>query len=171
VRVILDNPGFTIDADEPDFVIAGLDFDLTYARLRTAVLGILRGARFVATNADANLPMESGEIWPGAGSIIAAIQIASGQAPVAVLGKPETHLLELALDRTGADRAHSLMVGDRADTDILAGKRAGMPTALVLTGITTEAELKTLPEEMRPDYVFNNLDELVSFILQKEETD
>jgi len=163
-KVVLEQPGFTMDAENPDFVVVGLDTEVTYAKLRTAGLAILRGARFVATNVDASLPMEGGEIWPGAGAIVAAIQTTTGHPPDIVLGKPEPAMFLQALEILGLPRDQVLAVGDRAETDILAGKRAGLPTALVLTGITQADEVAGLPDEMRPDYVFNNLEELRAFL-------
>jgi 4-nitrophenyl phosphatase len=163
-KVVLEQPGFTMDAESPDFVVVGLDTEVTYAKLRTAGLAILRGARFVATNLDASLPMEGGEIWPGAGAIVAAIQTTTGHPPDIVLGKPEPAMFLQALEILGLPREQVLVVGDRAETDILAGKRAGLPTALVLTGITRADEVAGLPDEMRPDYVFNNLEELRAFL-------
>jgi len=163
-KVVLEQPGFTMDAENPDCVVVGLDTEVTYAKLRTAGLAILRGARFVATNVDASLPMEGGEIWPGAGAIVAAIQTTTGHPPDIVLGKPEPAMFLQALEILGLPRDQVLAVGDRAETDILAGKRAGLPTALVLTGITRADEVAGLPDEMRPDYVFNNLEELRAFL-------
>lgn len=163
-KVVLEQPGFTMDAESPDFVVVGLDTEVTYAKLRTAGLAILRGARFVATNTDASLPMEGGEIWPGAGAIVAAIQTTTGHPPDIVLGKPEPAMFQQALEMLDLPPDQVLVVGDRAETDILAGKRAGLPTALVLTGITQASEVPGLPEEMRPDYVFDNLEELRAFL-------
>lgn len=137
-------------------VVVGLDTELTYARLRTACSAIRRGARFVATNLDANLPVE-GEVWPGAGAIVAAIRTATGQEPVAV-GKPEPYPFEMALRRIRTSPQDTLMVGDQIATDVLGGARVGMRTALVLTGLASaeEAERATV----RPDLVVRDLGEL-----------
>ena len=117
----------------------GLDLDFTYAKLKAAHEAIQRGALFIATNADSTLPTEAGLV-PGAGSIVAAIEAASGQRPI-VIGKPETPMLEMAMTRMGTRPEETVMLGDRLDTDILAGERAGMPTVLVLTGVSTREDL------------------------------
>ncbi|HMA37757.1 MAG TPA: HAD-IIA family hydrolase [Chloroflexia bacterium] len=162
-NVVLEQPGFQIDAERPDFVVVGLDTEVTYAKLRTASLGLLRGARFVATNVDSSLPVEGGELWPGAGAIVAAIATTVGRPPDVILGKPEPWLFQQALEILKLPPAAVLAVGDRAETDIVAGKRAGVPTALVLTGVTRPDEVAGLAPEMRPDYVFKNLEELRAF--------
>ncbi|MGI8587364.1 MAG: HAD-IIA family hydrolase [Chloroflexia bacterium] len=159
-KVVMECEGCVLDAESPEFVVVGLDTEVTYAKLRTASLAIARGARFVATNVDASLPMEGGEFWPGAGAIVAAIAKTVGRGPDVVLGKPEPALFEQAVEMLGLPPEEVLVVGDRAETDILAGKRAGLPTALVLTGVTQPSEVAGLPPEMRPDYVFDNLEEL-----------
>jgi len=164
-KLVLDQAGFHIDAEAPQYVVVGLDTEVTYAKLRTAALAIRAGARFVATNLDASLPMEGGELWPGAGAIIGAIATTVGRPPDVVLGKPEPTMFLQALSTLGLPASAVLAVGDRVETDILAGKRAGVPTALVLTGITRPDEVAQLPPELRPDYVFKNLDELRAFVV------
>ena len=164
LKVVLEQPGFVLDAERPEFVVVGLDTEVTYAKLRTAALAIRRGARFVATNVDTSLPVEGGELWPGAGAIVAAIQTTVGRPPDVVLGKPEPAMFLQALEMLGLPPEAVLAVGDRAETDILAGKRAGIPTALVLTGVTRPDEVATLPPDVRPDYVFQNLEELRAFV-------
>lgn len=127
------------DADV-DFVIAGLDRAFNYEKLAAATRAIMSGARFVATNADALLPIEGGQFVPGAGTMIAAIQTATGVSPI-VLGKPEAGLFEHGLRRLGGLAAYeAAMIGDRLDTDVVGGRRAGLRTILVLTGVTSPAE-------------------------------
>lgn len=146
-----------VPADETsekiDAVVAGLDFTFTYDKLKIANRAIRAGARFVATNTDATLPREDG-VWPGSGSIVAAIVTASGVQP-AIMGKPETVMVEQALKVCGVGPDEAVMVGDRLDTDILAGNRAHVLTALVLTGVSTREELATSP--ILPDLVFSDL--------------
>ena len=134
-------------------VVAGLDLHFNYEKLRIANDAIRAGARFIATNADATLPTEAG-LHPGAGSIIAAIATASGESPV-VVGKPEPLMVHEALRLFGLDAAETVMIGDRLDTDILAGERAGILTALVLTGVSTREDLAT--SSILPDLVFSDL--------------
>jgi 4-nitrophenyl phosphatase len=134
-------------------VVAGLDQTFTYDKLAKATTALRKGARFIATNADATLPVEDG-VLPGAGSIIAAIATASGKQPT-VVGKPETLMMTTGVAQLGAHASRTVMVGDRLDTDILAAQRAGLTTALVLTGVTTRDDLSG--SEVVPDYVFSDL--------------
>jgi len=136
-------------------VVSGADFALTYEKLKIATLAIRRGASYVATNPDRTFPSEEGLI-PGAGAIIAAIQAATDVQPI-VIGKPEPAMLQQAAQMIGCLPAAMLMVGDRLDTDVLAGKRCGMRTALVLTGVTTAAEVaasQLVPDLVLPDLGF-----------------
>ena len=146
--------------EQPAAVVIGLDLEFTYAKLKAAHEAIQRGALFIATNADSTLPTEGGLV-PGAGSIVAALATASGQDPI-VIGKPETPMLEMAMFRMGAQPAETVMLGDRLDTDILAGERAGMPTVLVLTGVSTREDLASA--EVLPDVVVSNLPSLLEAI-------
>ena len=139
--------------EQPAAVVLGLDVGFTYEKLKEASTAIRGGARFIATNADATLPTETGLV-PGAGSIVAALTVASGQTPV-VIGKPETPLLVQALHRMGTAPTEAVMIGDRLDTDILAGHRAGMLTVLVLTGVSTREEIARAV--VRPDLVVTDL--------------
>jgi 4-nitrophenyl phosphatase len=125
-------------ADRVDAVIVGLDREFHYRRLRAAMAHILAGAQYVATNADTTYPLEGGQLIPGAGSIVAAVTAASGVTPH-VIGKPNPDLINLAMQSLGVKPARTLVVGDRMDTDIEAGQRAGCPVHLVLTGVTPTA--------------------------------
>jgi 4-nitrophenyl phosphatase len=155
-----------IDDRDPapaDYVVAGLDRALTYAKLRRAHDEItLNGATFVATNRDATYPMESGEI-PGGGAIVVPIEYSTGTAAVTI-GKPEPITWLRILELAGAAPAGALMVGDRPETDIMGANAVGLHTALVLTGVTTAAHLAGLPEEQRPDHVIEDLTELPALV-------
>jgi 4-nitrophenyl phosphatase len=137
-----------------DWVIAGLDREFTYEKLTGATRAIMAGAQFVATNADALLPIEGGQVVPGAGTIVAAIQTATSMPPI-VVGKPEPGLFEHGLRRLGGLRPDQVaMIGDRLDTDVVGGRRAGLHTILVLSGVTTPAEARTAstqPDAIAPD--------------------
>lgn len=143
--------------DDPDAdvaaVVVGLDQAFTYERMTRAMKAIRKGARFIATNADATLPVEDG-VLPGAGTMIAAIATASGKQPT-VIGKPETLMMTSAVAQLGVSASKTVMIGDRLDTDILAAARAGLTTALVLTGVTTRDDLAA--GDIVPDYVFTDL--------------
>ncbi|HVL25993.1 MAG TPA: HAD-IIA family hydrolase [Thermomicrobiales bacterium] len=154
-----------IGDDEPetdaDAVVVGLDLTFTYEKLRRATAAIVNGAKFVATNADTTLPNESG-FQPGAGSIVASIAAASGQQPI-VVGKPEPLMMQKGVEQLGTDAGHTVMVGDRLDTDIAAGHRAGLMTALVLTGVAKREDLASAA--VLPDYVFADLPALMQGIV------
>ncbi len=143
------------DADPAGWVVVGLDRQFDYAMLTAATRAILGGARFVATNVDALLPVEGGQVLPGAGSIVAAIQAATGVEPT-VVGKPEPELFRRGVERLGlADPAQVAMVGDRLDTDIVGARGAGLQTVLVLTGVTRP---ETAPRwQAQPDLVVASL--------------
>lgn len=149
--------------EDPAAVVIGLDLGFTYDKLKAGHEALLRGARFVATNADTTLPTEAGLV-PGAGSIVAALAAASGMAPV-VIGKPETPMLEMAMAHMGVRPDETVMIGDRLDTDILAGYRAGTPTVLVLTGVSTREDLATA--EALPDVIVSDLPSLVVALTQE----
>jgi 4-nitrophenyl phosphatase len=163
---LTDGTSFTIlgesdPATDADAVVVGLDLAFTYEKLRRATAAIAHGARFIATNADTTLPNESG-FQPGAGSIVAAIAAASGTQPI-VVGKPEPLMMIKGVEQLGTDVAHTVMVGDRLDTDIAAGHRAGLMTALVLTGVTKREDLAAAA--VLPDYVFTDLPALMQGVV------
>lgn len=153
IRQALAAHGFREDADRAQLVVVGMDTALTYDKLKIAALRIREGAAFIGTNGDRSFPLPEG-LAPGAGSILAAIETATDVTPL-VIGKPETTMVEVALRRLGARADETLMVGDRLETDILGGKRAGMLTALVLTGIATAAE--AAHDAVQADAVFDSL--------------
>jgi len=149
--------GFVVTEASPDYVIVGIDRQLTYDKLRIGCMAIRRGAKFIASNPDRTFPAEEG-IVPGAGAIVAALEACTDVAPQ-VIGKPARPILDIALARLGAEPARTAVVGDRLDTDILGGINAGLTTILVLTGVSTREELARSPYQ--PDYVFDDLTTLV----------
>lgn len=162
-QLFADTPFHPVNTDQEHAaaVVLGLDLTFTYDKLKTANEAIRRGARFIATNADSTLPTEHGLV-PGAGSIVAAVAAASGVLPV-VIGKPETPMLEMAMARLGTRPEETVMIGDRLDTDVLAGERAGMPTVLVLSGVSTREDLRTA--EALPDVVVSDMPSLVQALV------
>jgi len=156
LRTALQAAGFELVEEEPEYVVAGMDFTICYERLAQATLHIRAGAGFVGTNADLTFPSERG-IVPGAGSLLALLEAATGVKP-RVIGKPETAMMEQAMMRLGAARETTAALGDRLETDILAGKRAGMCTLLVLSGVTDRSLLAA--SEIQPDLVFENVADL-----------
>jgi 4-nitrophenyl phosphatase len=147
----LDNGHAAPTGDQAEAVIAGICLEFTYALMAGAMAQIHAGAEFVATNTDATFPMEGGKLTPGAGSIVAAIQTCSGATPF-VVGKPNRYLIDLILAEKKMSAAETLVIGDRLDTDILAGENAGCDTFLVLTGVE-----KSAPEGQLFDQDLRNL--------------
>ncbi len=163
LREAVRQAGYELTEDgQAEAVVVGLDTGLTYARLRTACSALLRGARFVATNLDPVLPVE-GELWPGAGALVAALRTATGREPVCA-GKPEPHPFQMALHRLGARPQDTLMVGDQIATDVAGAARLGMRTALVLTGVASAEEVERSP--VRPQVVVQDLAELLRELRQ-----
>jgi 4-nitrophenyl phosphatase len=141
-------------------VVVGLDRTFTYDKLAHANRLIRSGAPFIATNPDPTFPLPE-EVAPGAGSIIASVQTASQTKPI-FAGKPSPTLYEMALQQLRLPPEQVLAVGDRLDTDILGGQRAGCRTALVLSGIHQQADLEQWSSP--PDLVAPDLEALVNRI-------
>ena len=142
--------------DRPDAVIQGFSPALGWKDLAEAAYAVAAGATWVATNTDMSIPQERG-IAPGNGTLVAAVAAATGKSP-SIAGKPGAALFETAARHSGVARA--LVVGDRLDTDILGGNRAGMATALVLTGVDTVRTALAADVGERPDYLLASLAEL-----------
>lgn len=147
--------GYTIEETAPSFVVVGLDSNVTYDQLATAVLAIQQGACFIGTNPDKNIPTEKG-LMPGAGALISFVETATQTKPI-FIGKPEAIIMEKALAKLGCRKAEAIMVGDNYETDIRAGLNNGMDTLLVLSGFTPKSAVPTLPQA--PTYVVDSLDE------------
>jgi HAD superfamily hydrolase (TIGR01450 family) len=140
-------------ADSPRAVVMGYDPTLDYARLAEATVAIRGGALFVASNLDATLPSPRGPL-PGMGSLAALVITATGQQPI-VAGKPERPLMDESVIRTAA--RNPLVVGDRLDTDIEGAHRSGLPSLLVMTGVTDLLAVATAPRELRPSLIAADL--------------
>ncbi len=136
-----------------DIVVCGKDETLTWDKLATATLNIRAGAKFIGTNADVTLPTERG-LTQGNGAILAALHAATGVTPI-IIGKPEPIIYQQALILLGVDPAGTIAIGDRLDTDILGAIRAKIRSLLVLTGVSTEEDLKT--SDYQPTWVMPNL--------------
>lgn len=160
IRHALTEKGLTIEDEGTDFVVVGLDQTITYEKLAKACLNVRNGAFFVSTNGDIAIPTERG-LLPGNGSITSVVTVSTQTNPV-FIGKPESIIMEQALQVLGTPKEETLMVGDNYDTDILAGMRAGLDTLLVHTGVTTK-ELLTGYKE-KPTYVVDSLKEWISRI-------
>ncbi|WP_179945161.1 HAD-IIA family hydrolase [Paenibacillus durus] len=152
--------GLNIVTDSPQYVVQGIDRSFTYDSLTRAARWITGGAAFVLTNPDLMLPSDDG-MMPGAGTLGAAIEAASGVKPV-IIGKPHRHLMSYATSRLGIDLKDAIVVGDNMRTDIAAGANAGCRTVLTLTGVTTKDNLEQYKEwtGVSPDFICSNLAEL-----------
>ena len=128
------------DGDQGEVVLVGIHRRFTYEIMSAAMQRLRSGLPFVATNPDTTFPLEGGRLVPGAGSIVAAIKSCGGVDPI-LIGKPEPYLIDVALADLGLSPSEALVVGDRLDTDIESGRRAGCDTFLVLSGVEN-----TLPE-------------------------
>ncbi len=137
-------------------VAAGMDRGLSFKKVAIAVRLILGGAEFVATNTDGTYPTPDG-LLPGTGMVIGALKGSSGVTPT-VIGKPEKAIFEVSMNALSADPQTTAMLGDRLNTDILGGQRAGIATIGVLSGVMTWEELAG--SEIQPDIVFESIAEL-----------
>jgi 4-nitrophenyl phosphatase len=151
--------GHTIASpDRAQWIVAGMDRQLTYDKLAQALQALMNGASLLATNSDPTFPTPDG-VEPGAGAVIGALS-GMGYTPEAVVGKPASFGFEMALRMTGIAPEDALMVGDRLETDILGAAQAGIDSALVLTGVTSQ-EAGPLYEP-QPQMVARSLHELAS---------
>ena len=148
--------GFVISQDEAEFVVAGLDRQVTYAKVAQATRLIRNGAKFIGTNPDKTWPSETG-VTPGAGAVLAFIEAAADVKPF-IVAKPEPVMFQQALARLGTRPEETVMIGDRLETDIEGGLRAGLKTILVLSGISTEADVEQTG--IQPDWTFQDIGEL-----------
>lgn len=147
--------GTDLDTRAEVVVIGGSD-DWTFDDVRVAAMSARRNGDLIATSRDPTYPMPDG-FWPGTGSVVAAVEVASGREAI-VVGKPEPQLIISALDRLGDGRA--LMIGDRLDTDVAAAAKAHVDAALVLTGGATREQAAAAPDP-KPVAVADTLADLV----------
>jgi 4-nitrophenyl phosphatase len=157
--------GFTLtglyevdNSDKPeqkgaDIVVCGKDETLSWAKLATASLNIRAGASFIGTNADTTLPTEHG-ITHGNGAILAALEVATGVSPT-IIGKPEPIIYQQALSLLGVSPEETVALGDRLETDILGAVRTGIRSIMVLTGISSEADLQD--SDYQPTWVMADI--------------
>ena len=152
--------GYILTDAEPDYVVLGETRTYSFEALTKAIRLINGGARFIATNPDQTGPSAEGAL-PATGSVAALITKATGKDPYFV-GKPNPLMMRAGLNAIGVHSESSAMIGDRMDTDVLAGLEAGMETVLVLTGLTAEADIDRYP--FRPSRVVNSIADLVEEI-------
>ncbi|HEP6553227.1 TPA: TIGR01457 family HAD-type hydrolase [Streptococcus pyogenes] len=147
--------GYVEELENPAYVVVGLDSQVTYEILAIATLAIQKGALFIGTNPDLNIPTERG-LMPGAGALNALLEAATRVKPV-FIGKPNAIIMNKSLEVLGIQRSEAVMVGDNYLTDIMAGIQNDIATILVTTGFTRPEEVPTLP--IQPDHVLSSLDE------------
>jgi NagD protein len=152
--------GYTLTDHEPDFVVLGETRTYSFTAITKAVRLILGGARFIATNPDVSGPSAEGPL-PATGSVAAMITKATGREPYFV-GKPNPMMFRSALNRIEAHSESTMMVGDRMDTDVVAGIEAGLETILVLTGSTTVADIERYP--FRPSRVLDSIADVIELV-------
>jgi 4-nitrophenyl phosphatase len=157
---LLETDGFVGVGARVDFVVVGMTRHVCYQQLANAAYLVNNGAKFVGTNPDVTIPTEVGPL-PGAGSLLAFIETATNVRPI-IVGKPYETMFEEALRRLDGTTADTVMVGDRLNTDIVGGHRAGLRTIMLLTGITKEEDLTNA--EVQPDWVFPNLIQLATYL-------
>jgi NagD protein len=156
LQVALHEVGYIQTEFDPDYVVLGETFNYSFAQITKAVRLINAGARFVATNPDATGPTEEG-IVPACGAMAALIEKATGKTPFFV-GKPNPFMMRAALNYLGVHSENTIMIGDRMDTDILAGIQSGMGTILVLSGVTSRDMISAYPYQ--PQRVVGSVAEL-----------
>jgi 4-nitrophenyl phosphatase len=155
---ILAENGFYHQENNPLAVVVALDRGINYEKLRKATLFIRSGIPFIGTNPDRTFPTPEGQV-PGAGSILATIEAATGVQPF-VIGKPNIIMYQFALERLGSIPERTLVVGDRLETDIAGAQKLGSPCALVLSGVTDEESAwKWNPS---PEIIVDNLTDLIN---------
>ena len=144
------------EAADADAVVVALHPGFDYAELKAATQALHGGAALFATNREPSLPMPDG-LWPGTGSILAAVEFASGRRAT-ICGKPERELFDQALERLGASAERTAIVGDGLQSDVAGGAAAGIASILVLTGNATRAEAEEA--DPAPDHVLDSIAEL-----------
>jgi len=149
--------GYVLTDSDPDYVVLGETRTYSFEAITTAIRLVERGARFIATNPDPTGPSREGSL-PATGAVAALITRATGREPYFV-GKPNALMMRSALRAIGAHSAHTLMIGDRMDTDIVCGLEAGLQTLLVLTGISTREPVERFP--YRPTRATDSVADLV----------
>ena len=148
--------GFSLSETNPDYVVVGKTTSLNFDMLKKSISLIMNGAKFIGTNPDVIDPTENG-FEPACGSILAAIEIATGKKPY-IIGKPNSLMMTIAVKQLNAHAEETMMIGDRMDTDIVCGMEAGMKTCLVLSGVSTEETLNDFP--YKPDFIFDTVGDI-----------
>ncbi len=153
----LHSAGFVMTDTDPDFVVLGETHTYSFEQITRAIRLIAAGSRFISTNPDSTGP-SAGGLLPATGAVAAMITKATGRSPY-VVGKPNPMMFRSALNRLHAHSEVTGMIGDRMDTDVVAGMEAGLHTILVLSGISTRDDIARFP--FRPDEVLGGVGDLL----------
>lgn len=148
----------TTDPEECDVLVASWTPTFDYGDMQDALDAVDETTTFLGTDPDRTFPMDDGRVVPGSGAVIRSVAAVVGRDPDAYLGKPSEIALEFALDKLGEPAEECLIVGDRLDTDLAMGDRAGMTTVLVLTGVSDRADVSE--SAIEPDYVIDGLGDI-----------
>lgn len=154
--VELERIGAHLTDRDPEYVVVGSPRTYDYAKIETAINLVRRGAKLVGTNPDPMGPTETG-VRPGCGALVAPIEKATGRKAY-FIGKPNPLMMRIAVRRMGVRSSEAYMVGDRMDTDMVAGIESGMTTILVLSGVTKRTDLKLYP--YKPHYIFHTVGQI-----------
>jgi HAD superfamily hydrolase (TIGR01450 family) len=152
----------TDEPDAADVLVTSWTSEFDFADMRDALAVFDEETTFLGTDPDRTFPMEGGTVVPGSGAIIGSVAAVVGAQPDAILGKPSNTAQEAALERLDAEASECLVVGDRLDTDLKMGDRAGMTTVLVLTGVAERADIAE--SDIEPDYVIDSLGEIETIL-------
>ena len=148
--------GITMNDVNPDYVVVGETSHYNYESIVHAVRLVLNGAKLIGTNTDLTGPSENGVI-PACRAMVAPIELATGKSAYFV-GKPNPLMMRTGLTMLGVENEQAVMVGDRMDTDIIAGIETGIDTVLVLSGVTTREEMRLFP--YRPRYILDGVGDI-----------
>ncbi|MBS0010722.1 MAG: HAD family hydrolase [Bacteroidales bacterium] len=151
------NVGYTMNNVNPDYVVVGESSSYNYEKIERAINLVINGAKLIGTNPDMTGPGENG-IVPATKALIAPIELASGKSAYFV-GKPNPLMMRIALKRLGCSREESIIIGDRMDTDIIAGIESEIDTCLVLSGISDKKTIDEFP--YKPHFVLDGVNEIV----------
>lgn len=156
LNLAIHEAGFILTPENANFVVLGETFDYNFRQVTKAIRLIMAGAHFLATNPDPTGPSEEG-IVPACGSMASLIEKASGKSPF-FCGKPNPFMMRSALNYLGVHSENTTMIGDRMDTDIVAGLQSGMETILVLSGLTNLKDIENFA--YRPNHIANSVSEI-----------
>lgn len=156
--------GFSMNDVNPDYVIVGDSRTYNFEKIEKAVHLVMKGAKLIGTNPDLTGPSENG-IMPATRALVAPIELSTGKQAYFV-GKPNPLMMRTARKRLGCQSEETAIIGDRMDTDIIAGIESGMDTVLVLSGVTSEETMSDFP--YRPSYIFNGVGDMVEAFHEKD---